>query len=157
KEALTLANHHSAAFEAALGRAALWAARGHQGEVERAIDELELVSEEWSELGARFEWMAVRGVSATLSLLLVDWELAGHYYQAAIDLALEVGTAQPLAVEVEVTPALESLPVQIPAGHPLPRALSYLRDASRALVSRPAAEADDEAPPSATFSLRVIT
>src|SRR5690606_270050 len=37
------------------------------------------------------------------------------------------------------------------------RALSYLRDASRALVSRPAAEADDEAPPSATFSLRVIT
>jgi len=157
KEALTLANHHSAAFEAAMARAALWAARGHQGEVERAIDELELVIEELSELGARFELMAVLGVCASLSLLLEDRELATHYYQAAIDLALEVGTAQPLAVEVEVTPALESLPVQIPAGHPLPRALSYLRDASRALVSRPAAEADDEAPPSATFSLRVIT
>lgn len=155
KEALAIANRHNISFERSLARLTIWTAYAHLKEPREALNELNVVVDELHEQGARFELVGALGLCAKVCLLEEDDERALHYLKSSLELADEVGSAQPLAAEITQTPALEKLAVGL--RHPqLERALKALREARVDMMDGPASP-EDEALSLTTYSLRVLT
>jgi LuxR family maltose regulon positive regulatory protein len=157
QEAAEVAAVHDIAFEHSMAEAALWAARAYQGEIKEALDHLDNIVEDLHKQGARFEMIGVLGVCALTSLLNADKESAGSYLQRAQEVAQEIGSAQPLAAEIEHSPLLKefvngSLSQDSPN---LYEDLDQLRQARVRLASsngRRESHADQD-----TYSLRILT
>lgn len=157
QEALSIAERTSSALEQAMARAVLASVSAEQDEPTQALDELELVAEELVEQGARFEFLGVSGLCASTSLLVPDRERAAQHLHSALKVADEIGTAQPLAVEVLQSPALEDLIIDLPPSEQLQRALSQLRTVRAELALGAPAPGEDELQLGPTYSLRVLT
>ena len=106
QEAVEIAEHHGAAVESAYAQAALWAARASLGESSEALMQLDAISRQLQQQGARIELLRALAMAAAAALLCGEHGIASSYLQNAVHIANQIGTAQPLAAEVEHTPTL---------------------------------------------------
>lgn len=157
QEALSIAERANSALEQVMARAVLATVDAEQGEPAQALEELELVAEELAEQGARFELVGVLGLCASVSLLNSEPERAEQHLQAALAVADDIGTAQPLAVEMLQTPALEGVIGRLPPNEQLQRALAQLRAMRAELTLGTPATGEDDPQLGPTYSLRVLT
>jgi LuxR family maltose regulon positive regulatory protein len=157
EEASQVAADHDITLEWNMAEAALWASRAYQGEIEEALDHLRNIVEDLHRQGARFELVGVLGVCALVSLLDSDAQAAASYLQRAHKVAQEIGSAQPLAAEVEHSPLLKEF-VSKGLDQDCPNLyadLNRLRQACDRLASnngRQESHADQD-----TYSLRILT
>jgi LuxR family maltose regulon positive regulatory protein len=129
EEALRVAEAQQLPFEAARAEAAAWAARSQLGQAADAVEHLADVIEELRRQGARFELTGVLGIAAHACLLAEDEDAARAYIDAALQVAEEIETAQPLAVEIAHTLELKEFVDGLPENEQLARDLMRWQDA----------------------------
>ncbi len=130
EEATVLAQAHSVALEGLTAQAALWAARALLNRADEALLNLDTITSRLREQGAQYELMRVTSLCAHAALLCGDKQTAECYLESAAEIAQKIGSAQPLAAEINHTPALESLiNEQSQKYEALLRDLKRLRDA----------------------------
>jgi ATP/maltotriose-dependent transcriptional regulator MalT/DNA-binding SARP family transcriptional activator len=157
KEAAALAETHKLALESALAQSALWSAYVSLGQEAESLMRLEGVASLLLKQKARYELLRVYGMCAHAALLMSDTTAAEQYLLSALQLAGEVGSAQPLVSEIAHIPLLESLVSAKPAVYE-----SVLRDLKRLKEvqqkpPRPLAMRDRLTAQQVTYTLRIKT
>jgi LuxR family maltose regulon positive regulatory protein len=100
ERALSLSNVHEIALGRALAHAALWAARSQLGEAAEALDQFDAVLTDLDEQDARAKLVWVHALRANAALLLNDNRAAESAIEAALHVAHEGGSTQPLVAEI---------------------------------------------------------
>ncbi len=156
QEALKLAEKHSLPSEGAIARVAMWAARARMDKADSIMSRMAEAVGDLEKQGARFEMLGILGVQAEVALLLSDEATAEAALDAALSLAREVGSAQPLAAEVAHTPFLETFVIARRKKYQeIIRDLDLLRAVQKRLTH--AAQGRSHSMTDATYSLRVWT
>ena len=156
EEAAEIAQAHNMALETLIAQAAMWTAQAeikHPSEAARALQQM---VDAFMRQGARYELIGLHGVRARIALLTGDEANAESALDAALALAREVGSSQPLAAEVAHTPPLESFVLaRRPKYQTLIRDVNRLREAGQQLLEP--LQLGDQAIAERTYSLRVWT
>lgn len=106
QEAVTISESFSAAVESLLAQASFWVARANRRDASEALIHLDTISRQLQQQGARIELLQVAGMAAGTALLCGERALASSYLRNAVQIGQQIGSAQPLAAEVEHTPNL---------------------------------------------------
>lgn len=156
QEAVTLAESHGAVVESAFAQASLWAARAYTGDPSEALIQLDSITRQLQQHGARIELLQMLGMAASAALLCGETSIASGYLQTGLRTAQQIGSAQPLAAEVAHTPNLLALVSADPAAYGI-----LTRDLSRLQEIRPHAPVNvrqaRRSLEQQTYSLRVRT
>lgn len=156
KEALALAEDHDIALESATAQAALWAARAQAGEAGQALEHLEAVAADLHRQGTQSELVWIYTLCAHAALLCADGRATDTYLKAALSLARQVGSTQPLVAEVLHTPRLEEhVTANLNKYDTLLRDLKRLREAQ--VKSPYIVQVSNRIRSDITYSLRVLT
>src|SRR5260221_13944 len=148
EEAVEIAAAHGMPREGGLAQAIRWTAEAQSGE---ALANLDHIAADLRERGAKFELMRVLGLCASVAVRCGDTASARSYIRAAVEVAEEVGTAQPLAAECLHQPDLRQLVTR--GQHRLNRDLKCLTDARSIRNVGIIRQADDRLP----YILHVLT
>ena len=106
QEAVAIADDHGAAVESIFAQGALWAARAFSGDTSEALMQLDAITRQLQQHGAHIELLRSLGMAASAALLCGETGIAAGYLQSALRSAQKIGSAQPLAAEVEHTAGL---------------------------------------------------
>lgn len=156
QEAAEIAEEHAMPREDLIARAALWAALARMGQVTEAAEALGELAAALARQGARYELIGLHAVQASIALERGDRPAAERSLDAALALAEEVGSRQPLAVETSHDQVLEAFVLAHPHRYaPLLADLERLREAQQRMGET--AQAADLLPGGTTYSLRVWT
>src|SRR5262249_17362293 len=108
EQAFDLSAKHNFRMEANVAQIALWAARAEAGTPDQSLQNLEQIAEDLGNQHEQFALLRALGLCAFVSLLISDKTAASRNLRAAFELALALGTTQPLLSEVLHAPLLES-------------------------------------------------
>jgi DNA-binding SARP family transcriptional activator len=155
ERALTLSNDHEIALHRALAQAALWAARSQLGETAEALDQFDVVLADLDEQDARAKLVWVHALRANAALMLGDTRLAESAVEAALRVAHEGGSIQPLVAEIAHSTMFKQYIASLPAKYGmLSRELKKLNGKSDTQTIQIQPGSDDWLE---TYSLRVMT
>jgi LuxR family maltose regulon positive regulatory protein len=156
EEGERLARSHSLALEAELAQAARWAAQAQSDDPRESLAHLQAIAAELQNKNAHFELLRVISLCVQAALLSANTTVARECLDAALELAISVGSSLPLVTEVVHTPGLETFVT----GHTASRGaikhdLKRLRDSQ--LKSSATLQPVEPLIFHAPYSLRVLT
>lgn len=138
EQAYKLADRYNILLESVPAQVAWWAAQAQLGAVSEARTQLETLVIRLRQGKIQNDLVHTLSLCAYVALLGGDADAARQHFQAAVDLAYDLGSAQLLAAEVVHTPGLESLaPTSTPVSGLFQADVQKLRAAANTLT-RPA-------------------
>ncbi|HLY26437.1 MAG TPA: tetratricopeptide repeat protein [Aggregatilineales bacterium] len=155
ERALDLAMRHAAYSSVNVATLALWMARACLGQADEALPKIQAVAEDFDARREENPLLRALGLCAHVALLAGQRSDAQHYLDRGLELALKIGTTQPLLCEVQFVPELEAVLRKSPARYArLLTDLQRLRQMQLAPATNALVSVQDPLP---TFSLRIVT
>ncbi len=155
EKALELATRHAAPMPVSTALLALWMARAQLGQPEQAMIHLQTTADDLQVRGEEHALLQALGLCAHTAILAGNRADAQRYLDSGLELALKIGTTQPLLCEVQYSPSIESVIRQSPVRYArLIADLQRLRQTQVAPSQRTPVQERSALP---TFSLHILT